>query len=67
MADAFSPRVGDKVVGSADPTERPNALLAIVRAAVDRFNDLGVLEDQGGFEQVDLPRLRVLTTLAFVP
>ena len=67
MADAAPPCVGDKIVGSAYLTERSNALLTIVSAAVDRFDDLRVLEDQGGFEKIDFSPLPIVPTLFLIP
>ena len=67
MADVTSPCVGDEIEGSAHLAECPNALLAMVATIVDRFDDLRVLEDQGGLEKIDLAPLPVLPTLALIP
>ena len=67
VADAAPPCVGDKIVGSAHLTECSNALLAMVSAAVDRFDDLRVREDQGGFEKIDFTPLPILPTLSLIP
>ena len=67
MTGAAAPCVGDEIEGPRHLTEGPNALLAIVAAVVDRFDDLRVLEDQGGFEKVDFPPPPILPTLALIP
>ena len=54
-------------MGSAHLTECSNALLAMVSAVVDRFDNLRVLEDQGGFEKIDFTPLPVVPTLSLIP
>jgi hypothetical protein len=43
MAGRASPRVNDEVKNTAGFSQRLNALLAVVLAAVDRFNDRCVI------------------------
>jgi hypothetical protein len=67
VPDVTSPCVGDEIEGATNPAECPNTLLAIVVAVIDRFDDLRVLEDQGGLEKIDLPPLPVLPALPLIP
>jgi hypothetical protein len=47
--------------------ERLDALFPVATAAVDRLDDLGVVENGGGFQEIDLPTLQVLLALGLVP
>jgi hypothetical protein len=67
VTGAAPPGVGDQIIGPGHLPECSNALPAIVAAVVDRFDDLRILEDQGGFEKVDFPPSPILPTLALIP
>jgi hypothetical protein len=67
MPDLAPPCVHDEIVDSVHLTERLNPLLAIIVSGIDRFDDLWVLEDQGGFKKIDLPPLPFVSTLLLIP
>ena len=67
MSGVAAPCVGNKVIGSIDLTERLNTLFTVLIAGIDRFNDLGIIENQRGFQKIDFSPLPVFPPLGLIP
>ena len=59
--------VDDDVENAVDLPQGLDALLAIVGAAIHRFDDLAIVEDAGGLEEIDLSPRQIVEALGFIP
>ena len=57
VAGLVSPGVDDEIKNAAGFSQRLNALLAVVLATVDQFDDLRIIEDADCLREIDLAGL----------